>query len=242
METTLKAAAAAAVPLQTKHSWEELWPPLSPTIEEKERELHPTDPQTDHFPHILEIKATSHWKMKSRQHLQDVSISHLFSHGMIHLSSWHFFGFSYHLPNPWNHSVVRNTAQLYCFYFPFPPAPPFKFFHRSVKPLQEWLIVMDAKSFFSVYSLAQTRWRLPWSLLLFKLIYLHKKSCSSTAEKEFIKLLILSSWVLPNIFNLRGERNEKPHWLYISVIKITKEMVWSLWQFITISYSLQQPC
>lgn len=134
---------------------------LSPTRESREGEPDPAKPHADHSTRILQIKATSHCKIKSRQHLQDVIISHLFFHGAVHLPSCHLSE-SYRLPNPWNHSAVRNSARLHCLYFPFPPAPSFKFFHRSVKPLQQWLIVMDAKSSFSVYSLAQTRWRLPW--------------------------------------------------------------------------------
>lgn len=45
----------------------------------------PAKPHIDHFTHILETKATSRCQTKSRQHLQDVSILHLFSHGAVHL-------------------------------------------------------------------------------------------------------------------------------------------------------------
>lgn len=58
-------------------------------------------------------------------------------------TSMTFAGESFHLPNPRNHSAVGNSAQLHCLYFPFPPAPSFTFFHRSVKPSQQWLIVME---------------------------------------------------------------------------------------------------
>lgn len=142
-------------------------------------------------------------------------------------------GYSYHLPNPQNHSAVRNSARLHCLYFPFPPALSFTFFHRSVKPSQQWLIVIEQS-----HPSVSTAWHkhnegyLEETLLLFKLIpWQTIKILAPTVYKELTKSFLSQ----PGCFQMcklrKSSRNEKPQLSLISLSKITKAPMWSTWHF-----------
>lgn len=126
---------------------------------------------------------------KSRQHLQDVSISQLFSHGAVHLPPWHSLDKVPISQTPGITGLWEILLDCIVCIFHFPQQLLLRFFRRSVKPSQQWLIVMEQS-----HPSVSTAWHkqdegyLGEALLLFLTDTLtNKKPCSSTAYKELIK-------------------------------------------------------
>lgn len=98
--------------------------------------LDPTKPHIYHVTHILETKATSPCQRESRQHLQDASISQLFSHGAVHLPPWHSLDRDPISQTPGITGLWEILLDCIVWIFHFPPHLLLRFFigvwsHRS---------------------------------------------------------------------------------------------------------------